>query len=135
MTRSSSITDLEVISLPDDAEVGETTGERLRDPLIGRVLARRYRVDELIASGGMGAVYRGVHLNMRKRVAIKVLHPRLENFPHLVARFEREAIAGANIHHPNVAAATDFAELEDGSYFLVMEYLEGTTLQDVLFRG
>ena len=79
--------------------------------LIGQVISQRYRIDELLAMGGMGAVYRGHHLLLKKRVAIKILHPETENLPELVARFEREAIAGAHIEHPNVAAATDFGKL------------------------
>ncbi len=102
--------------------------------LIGRVVSGRYRVVELLAMGGMGAVYRGEHLRMRKRVALKVLHPQIEGLPDLVARFEREAIAGAHIQHPNVASATDFGELDDGSYFLVLEYVAGETLHDVIRR-
>src|SRR5678815_2147229 len=91
--------------------------------VIGRVLSDRYRVDALIARGGMGAVYRGEHVRMRKPVAIKLLHPSVEAQPEIVARFEREAIAGANVSHPNVVAATDFGELPDGTYFLILDYV------------
>jgi eukaryotic-like serine/threonine-protein kinase len=103
--------------------------------LIGRIIQDRYRIDELVGMGGMGAVYRGEHLRMRKRIAVKVLHPGIENALELVARFEREAIAGAQISHPNVAAATDFGELEDGSTFLVQEYVAGRTLHHALASG
>ncbi len=100
--------------------------------LVGHVISGRYRIVELLAMGGMGAVYRGEHLRMRKRIAIKVLHPDIEGRPELVARFEREAIAGAQLSHANSAAATDFGELEDGSTFLVLEYVAGRTLRDVI---
>jgi eukaryotic-like serine/threonine-protein kinase len=103
--------------------------------LIGRVISDRYRIAELLAMGGMGAVYRGEHLLLKKRIAIKILHPEIENLPDLVARFEREAIAGAHIQHPNVAAATDFGKLDDGSFFLVLEYVRGTTLHHVIRGG
>ena len=103
--------------------------------LVGRVVSERYRIDEVLAMGGMGAVYRAEHIRMRKRVAIKVLHPETENLPDLVARFEREAIAGAHIAHPNVASATDFGRLEDGSYYLVLEYVRGVTLSDLIKQG
>ena len=102
------------------------------EQLIGRVLSDRYRVDELIAAGSMAAVYLGLHLNMRKQVAIKILHPQTENFPDLVTRFEREAVAGAHISHPNVAAASDMGTFDDGSYFLVLEYVRGRTLREVI---
>src|SRR5262249_20251648 len=88
--------------------------------LVGRAIADRYRIDELVGMGGMGAVYRGEHLRMRKRIAIKVLHPDIEGRPELVARFEREAVAGAQLSHPNIAPATDFGEIEDGSTFLIL---------------
>ncbi|WP_438025838.1 protein kinase domain-containing protein [Sorangium sp. So ce233] len=102
---------------------------------LGRVISRRYRIDEVIAMGGMGAVYRGEHVHMHKRVAIKILHPDTERLPELVERFEREAIAGAHIQHRNVATATDFGEAEDGSFFLVLEYVRGTTLHEIIRRG
>jgi eukaryotic-like serine/threonine-protein kinase len=102
---------------------------------IGRVISKRYRIDRVLAMGGMGAVYRGEHVHMHKPVAIKILHPDAERLPELVQRFEREAIAGAHIQHPNVAAATDFGEDEDGSRFLVLEYVRGTTLHELIRRG
>jgi eukaryotic-like serine/threonine-protein kinase len=103
--------------------------------LIGTVISQRYRIDALLAMGGMGAVYRGSHLLLKKRVAVKVLHPETENLPELVARFEREAIAGAHVAHANVAAATDFGQLEDGSFFLVLEYVSGKTLHEIIAKG
>jgi serine/threonine-protein kinase len=102
---------------------------------VGRVISERYRVDDLLAMGGMGAVYRGTHLLLKKRIAIKILHPGIENLPELVTRFEREAIAGAHVQHPNVAAVTDFGTLEDGSYFLVLEYVKGRTIHQAIKRG
>ncbi len=103
--------------------------------LVGRVLSDRYRVDALIARGGLGTVYRGEHVPMRKVVAIKVLHASIERHPEIVARFEREAIAGAHVQHPNVAAATDFGQLEGGACFLVLEHIEGVTLRELIQSG
>ncbi len=102
--------------------------------MIGRVLSDRYRIDAIIASGSMGAVYRGYHVKTRKEVALKILHPETENFPDLVARFEREAVAGAHIEHPNVASASDMGNFDQGSYFLVLEYVRGRTLRELLDR-
>jgi serine/threonine protein kinase len=102
--------------------------------LLGQVISERYRIDELLGTGGMGAVYRGYHLLLKKQVAIKVLHPNVKNLPEFVARFQREAIAGAHVVHPNVAAATDLGKLADGSYFLVLEYVAGETLHDLIHR-
>ena len=104
------------------------------EALVGTVIADRYRIDGLLGEGGMGAVYVGEHLLMHKRVAVKVLHPEMIGNAEVVARFEREAMAGGHIDHPNVAAATDFGKLADGSFFLVLELLEGSSLRDVLDR-
>jgi serine/threonine-protein kinase len=83
----------------------------------------------------MGAVYQAEHTHMRKRLAVKVLHPDMSRLPEVVARFEREAMAAAHIDHPNVAAATDFGKLDDGSFFLVLEYVEGSSLREVITEG
>jgi serine/threonine-protein kinase len=72
---------------------------------------------------------------MRKSFALKVLHSSLVNSPEIVARFEREAIAAGSIDHPNVACATDFGRLPDGSFFLVLEFVRGRSLRDVLDAG
>lgn len=100
--------------------------------LVGLVLSDRYRIEKLLGEGGMGAVYQAEHTHMRKRMAIKVLHAEMSRLPEVVARFEREAMAAAHIDHPNVASATDFGKLEDGSFFLALEFVEGESLRDVL---
>jgi eukaryotic-like serine/threonine-protein kinase len=115
--------------------VGVSRERQRAEELVGKTISDRYRIDSLIAAGGMGAVFRGEHLKMRKRVAIKVLHAELEGLVVLKEQFEREAIAGAHITHPNVAIATDFGELDDGSYFLVLEYVKGQTLAELLESG
>jgi len=99
-----------------------------RDALLGTLLAGRYRIEELIGSGGMGAVYRAEHVHMRKAVAVKVLHKEMTAFPEVVARFEREAVAAGRIEHPHVVSASDFGQLEDGSFYLVLEFVEGQSL-------
>jgi len=107
----------------------------LDDPRLGTVLADRYRIDALLGAGGMGRVYAAEHVLMHKRLAVKVLHRELTSVPDVVARFEREAMAAANIDHPNVAAATDFGRLPDGCVFMVMEYVEGRNLRDEIAAG
>jgi serine/threonine protein kinase len=109
--------------------------ENERDPRVGLLLAERYRVDALIDSGGMGRVYLGEHVLMRKRVAIKVLHPELSSIPEFVSRFEREARAAGNIDNEHVVAATDFGKLPDGAVFLVLEFVEGRNLRDEIAHG
>ncbi|WP_437874783.1 protein kinase domain-containing protein [Sorangium sp. So ce513] len=105
------------------------------DALVGSLISGRYRVHELIGEGGMGAVYRGEQVHLRKQVAIKLLRPVARRMPELVARFEREAVAGAHIRHPNVVAAIDFGQLDDASYFLILEYVAGTPLKEVIAAG
>jgi serine/threonine-protein kinase len=115
----------------------ERSGGRSSGPesLVGVMLSGRYLIERLIGEGGMGAVYQAEHTHMRKRMAVKVLHAEMSRLPEVVARFEREAMAAAHIDHPNVAAATDFGKLEDGSFFLVLEYVEGKSLRDLLAEG
>lgn len=80
----------------------------------------------------MGVVYRVEHIHIKKPFALKVLHAELNQVPEVVARFEREAIAAARIEHENVARATDFGRLADGSFYLVLDYVQGQSLRDLL---
>jgi len=105
------------------------------DPRIGTILADRYFIHSLIGEGGMGKVYAGEHVLMHKRVAVKVLHKALTTLPDVVQRFEREAMAAANIDDPNVAAATDFGHLPEGLVFIVLEYVQGTSLRSEIADG
>jgi len=111
----------------------ESSGLKVLDA--GAVIAGRYRILSLIGVGGMGAVYRAEHVHMRKTVALKLLHPELLRVEEVVQRFEREAIAAARIDHPNVVAANDFGKLDDGSFYLVLEYVDGTSLRQLLEQG
>jgi serine/threonine-protein kinase len=106
----------------------------MSEALVGSVQAGRYRVEKLLGSGGMGAVYRAEHVHMRKFVALKVLHREMTLLPEVVKRFEREAVAAASITHPNVAAALDSGRLDDGAFYLVLEYVEGQSLSQLLAR-
>jgi serine/threonine protein kinase len=101
----------------------------------GTEIASRYRILSLIGEGGMGAVYRAQHLHLRKIFALKVLQRRNTDRPDVAARFEREAIAAARIDHPNVVPATDFGRLPDGSFFLVLEFVNGRDLRSELKGG
>src|SRR6266403_273075 len=113
---------------PIDAAVLQRTG----DPLVGQTLAGKYLIEKLIKRGGMGAVYIGKHVLMEKTVAIKVLHPSLALDDDVVARFSREAKAASRISHPHAVSVTDFGEAENGVVFLVMEYLDGRTLKEII---
>src|SRR5215510_723339 len=87
----------------------------------------KYRIEHLLAVGGMGAVYLGTHVPLRKRVAIKVLNPQVSSTG-MVERFHREAITASQIGHEGIAQVTDFGTSLQGEPFLVMEYLEGESL-------
>jgi serine/threonine-protein kinase len=120
---------------PDTTTLCPSDGSALSktdDTLIGRTLAGKYRIDELLSEGGMGAVYRGTHVLMDKTVAVKVLRPSLAADEKIVARFSREARAASRISHPHALSVTDFGEDEDGVVFLVMEYLSGKTLKEII---
>ncbi len=95
------------------------------DPRIGMVLAERYRIVRLLGEGGMGAVYEGEHILIRKRVAIKCLHPHYSQHPEAVARFHREALAATSIGHENIIEVTDMGRFPDGALFMVLEFLKG----------
>lgn len=102
------------------------------DSLIGSVLDGKYKVDRLLGRGGMGEVYAGTHLRLERAVAIKILHGDLNDNAAFVARFAREARTAAKLEHPNAVHVYDFGSLEDGSTYLVMEFIEGVTLREVL---
>jgi serine/threonine-protein kinase len=102
--------------------------------LIGEVVDGRYRLDAIIGRGGMGIVYRGEHITIRRKVAIKVLLADLAGVPELRSRFEREGMAIGRIDHPNCVGVFDVGSMPDGALYLVMEYLEGEPLGDVLVR-
>ena len=101
---------------------------------IGSEVDGRYRVVELIGEGGMGKVYLAEHIEIGKRVALKVLHPSYSRMPDLVERFRREARAASKIGHPNIVDVTDSGATADGSVYFVMEYLEGVELGSVIER-
>ncbi|MHA5048523.1 Stk1 family PASTA domain-containing Ser/Thr kinase [Streptomyces sp. SD15] len=103
----------------------------LQDPLVGRVLDGRYRVDARIAVGGMATVYRALDTRLDRVLALKVMHPTLAADGSFVERFIREAKSVARLAHPNVVQVFD--QGADGSYvYLAMEYVAGCTLRDVL---
>ena len=104
--------------------------EPVSDP---RIYSNRYQVTHLIARGGMAMVYRAQDLLLNRAVALKILYPELSADPLFVERFRREAQAAANLSHPNIVPVFDWGE-DEGTYFIVMELVEGTSLADML-RG
>lgn len=98
--------------------------------MIGRKL-KNYQIEELLGEGGMGVVYRAKDVNLNRMVALKMLHPEMLHQPDLLKRFKNEAHVTARLTHPNIATLYDFFS-EDGLHCLVMEYLMGKTLEEVL---
>jgi serine/threonine protein kinase len=109
--------------------------EGAADPYVGKMLSGRYRVVAPIGAGGMGVVYRAEHVHMRKPVAVKILRRDMTLVADVVTRFEREAVAAGRIDHENVAAATDFGKLDDGSFYLILEFVEGRSLGSLIDAG
>jgi serine/threonine protein kinase len=93
----------------------------------GKVLGGRYEIGELLGQGGMSSVYKAIDPNLRRSVAIKLIHPHLSNNPEFVRRFEEEAASVARLRHPNIIQVYDF-NTDSGVYYMVMEYLAGETL-------
>ena len=100
--------------------------------LVGRDIAGRYRVVSKLGEGGMGAVYRGEQISLKRAVAIKVLRPELSANPGLVRRFNAEAELAAKLSHPNTVNIYDFGQDGTGALFIAMEFLEGRSLRQVV---
>ncbi len=100
--------------------------------IVGRVLDGKYRIERLLGRGGMGEVYAGTHMQLERPVAVKVLHGDLGADDSFAARFVREARTAARLEHPNAVHVYDFGSLESGSAYLVMEFVEGVTLREVM---
>ena len=122
---------------PDTTTFCAKDGSALRaavqgDSLIGEVFCDRYVVIDMLGEGGMGAVYAARDVRLPQQVAIKVLREQGMNDPTIVARFRQEAESASRINHDRVARVTDFGFMNDGRAYLVMEYVGGRTLKQVV---
>ncbi len=104
------------------------------DELLGKVLAERFLIQERIGQGTSGTIYRGEHVTLRRKVAIKVLHHELSRDDLAVERFRREATSVAELDNEHIVEIHDFGRTSDGRLYLAMELLEGVTLDAVLAR-
>jgi serine/threonine protein kinase len=102
--------------------------------LEGRIVDRKYRIQRLLGEGGMGSVYEAVHVEIGRRVALKLMNPGLLRDPAALERFRREARAAGRLEHTNAVTVHDFGVDETGDAYLVMELLDGPTLRDVLLE-
>lgn len=102
------------------------------DALIGRVIAGKFCLRQVIGVGASGSVYKADQTALGRTVAVKVLRPEIACDPRFIRRFHDEAQAASRLNHPNVVSVIDFGQTDDGLLYLVMEFLRGVTLADVL---
>src|SRR5438445_2128547 len=105
------------------------------DPMLGKVVAGRYRLEARLGEGGMGVVYRARHVLIERVVALKLIRPDLRGETHLRAWMLREARAANRVDHAHIVDIHDIGETEDGELYLVMEYLVGTALSSEVAKG
>jgi serine/threonine-protein kinase len=116
------------------AQGDRASGAARFDPLVGTTLAERYEIVRRIGEGGMGAVYEARHSIIGKRVAIKVLLEKFLENEELIARLLQEARLASSIGHQNIVDVTDFGTTRDGRAFVVMEFLDGEALSELIMR-
>jgi serine/threonine protein kinase len=104
------------------------------DPLVGTVLAAKYEIHALCGQGGMGSVYKAQHFDLKRFVAVKVLHKHLLSHQGISDRFRLSAQAAHALRHPNLVSVTDFGYTQEGQFYLAMDYIEGETLAYKLKR-
>lgn len=106
-----------------------------KSSLIGKTLGKRYVIEEMLGQGGMSAVYKATDPNLKRVVAIKVIHPHLSTDPDFVKRFEEEAAGVAQLRHHGIIQVHDFNKDDDlDLYYMVLEFVPGETIQDHLKR-
>ena len=115
------------------AEAAGGTPEPVRDPMVGRIIGERYRILQLLGTGGMGVVYKVEHVAMGKVAALKMLHPNLSADREVARRFRSEAQAVARLEHPNTVQVFDFG-ISEGTLYMVMEFVRGQDLGAILRR-
>jgi serine/threonine-protein kinase len=102
------------------------------DPLVGRIVDGRYRIEEVLGEGGMGLVYRARHAVLGRQLAVKVLRPEFSRDHEVLARFRQEAQSASAVGNQHIIDIIDFGTLPDGSTYCVMEFLDGTPLSRVI---
>ena len=112
----------------------EQVADDNEDKLVGKIVAERYRIVKMLGEGGMGRVYLAEQKmgGATRKVAIKTLHQELSGDPQLVARFYRECETVIELSHPNTIQFYDFGKFDDGTLYIVMEFIQGAALAQVL---
>src|SRR5882724_5309851 len=101
---------------------------------VPQFIAGRFRIEREIGTGGMGTVYRAIHLGLERPVAVKIIKPEFAGDRDVAERFLREARTMAKLRHAHAAMIFDAGNLPDGRHFIIMEFVEGTTLSEALAR-
>ena len=114
---------------PHDGTTLTSVGQ---EDMVGKIIAEKYEMLEVIGGGGMGLIYKAKHILMKRIVAIKMMHPQYVSSASNLKRFQQEAQAASALSHPNILAVFDFGLTPSGAPFLVMDFLEGTNLAEVL---
>src|SRR5262245_4213575 len=109
--------------------------EPAQNSQIGKLLDGKYRLDAYLSQGGMGAVYKATHVMLDKTVVVKLIKPELVTSAEVVRRFQREARAASNLNHPNIVAVYDLGQTEDGTLYIAMEFIDGSSLKDVIRKS
>jgi serine/threonine protein kinase len=120
--------------LTPQATICSTCGRLVEDPLVGKLINDRYRIQAKLAAGGFGSIYRALGVVNNRKVAIKVMHRELSSDPQLAARFRREAVTLCSLRDAHTVTMYEFDQTADGRLFIVMELLEGRNLLE-LFRA
>jgi len=128
-TRTSSI------ELREASPAAVTSTVQKADTNIGRIIGDRYQLEAVLGKGGMGTVYRARHTKLGKPLALKMLKVHESNLDDLRVRFEREALAASTLKHPQLTCVHDYGVTEEAEPYLVMDYVEGTTLSSVIKTG
>jgi serine/threonine-protein kinase len=104
-------------------------------PVPGRVIGGRYRLESRLAAGGMGEVYQATHLELGRKLALKLMRPELSKDTGFVERFRREAMTASRLGHPHIVDIIDSGRSDDGQFYFVMEFLDGKTLSALIDEG
>lgn len=122
----------------DDTTLNEIVleGDPDEDPLVGEVLDGRFEIEDILGEGAMGRVYRATQTSVDRTVAVKTLRPKFSTDEKTIKRFQREARVISDFSHPNIVRLVDFGQdLERGTLYLAMEYVDGYPVREILDRG
>ncbi|MDP3151122.1 MAG: protein kinase [Archangium sp.] len=122
-------------SAPTPADEGLEPTQRSEPTGLGRVIGGRYRLDSRLAAGGMGEVYQATHIELGRKLALKLMRPSLSAEASFVERFRREAMTASRLGHPHIVDIIDSGRSDDGQFYFVMEFLDGKTLSAVIDQG